>query len=208
MVLGSVNGINGATADTQVVIGSGAASSWIYRLDVQNGYINTSSGICINGDCKSTWTPDGKNDQYLKRVLLYWGERDDTMRTTSQILKTIKTIDGDLMNFSSITCPVGTEILWDFFVTYTDSITNGWNPDIELKYSDNGAISIWLPAYNTQQTKYKTVVHKITDSIIQENNTDDMTLDISVFMGNETTEYFELSRLELWIYCGVAINNS
>lgn len=55
MVLGSVNGINGATSDTQVVIGSGAASNSIYRLDVQRGYINTSSGYCIAGSCVSDW---------------------------------------------------------------------------------------------------------------------------------------------------------
>jgi hypothetical protein len=28
-------------------------------LDVQNGYINTSSGLCINGDCKSAWNQVG-----------------------------------------------------------------------------------------------------------------------------------------------------
>ena len=200
MVLGSVNGVNGATADTQVVIGSWAASNSVYRLDVQKGYINSSSWLCINGDCKSSWVPDGKNDQYLKKILIYGWERDNTIRTMSQTPKTIKTIDWELMNFSSIICPVGTIILWDFFITYTDSITNG-SPSIMLKYSDNGTITLWVPANNTQQTKYKTVIHKVTGSEIVKNNTDDMTLDISVFMGNETTEYFELSRIELWIYC-------
>ena len=207
MVLGSVNGVNGATSDIQVVIGSWASSSWVYKVDVQNGYINSSSWLCINWDCKSSWAPDGKNDQYLKRVHIYWGERDSIIRTTNQTSKTIKTIDGDLMNFSDIVCPIGTEILWDFFITYTDSISNGWNPNIELKYSDNTSISIWLSSYNTQQTKYKTVIKKIMSSGIKGNNTDDMTLEISVFMGNETTEYFELSRLELWIYCWIVINN-
>ena len=56
MVLGSVNGVNGATSDVQVVMGSWAASSWVYRLDVQKWYINSSSGLCINGDCKSDWS--------------------------------------------------------------------------------------------------------------------------------------------------------
>jgi hypothetical protein len=56
MVLGSVNEVNGATADTQVVIGSGASSSGVYKLDVQRGYINSSSGFCINGSCASSWS--------------------------------------------------------------------------------------------------------------------------------------------------------
>ena len=63
MVLGSVNGLNGATADTQVVIGSDSAGAWnnaeIYRLDVQNGFVNSSDGFCINGDCKSDWSQIG-----------------------------------------------------------------------------------------------------------------------------------------------------
>ncbi len=47
------------------------------------------------------------------------------------------------------------------------------------------------------QGKYKTVIHKVTDSSIRENNTDDVTLLMSIFMGNETTEYFELIKVEL-----------
>ncbi len=56
MVLGSVNGINWATADTHVVIGSGSSSSWVYKLDVVWWYMNSSSWLCINWDCKSSWS--------------------------------------------------------------------------------------------------------------------------------------------------------
>lgn len=59
LVLGSINGVNGATGDTTVVIGSGASSSGAYRLDVQKGFINSSSGFCIDGDCIAAWSAVG-----------------------------------------------------------------------------------------------------------------------------------------------------
>ena len=59
LVLGSINGVNGATGDTTVVIGSGATSSGAYRLDVQKGFINSSSGFCIDGDCIAAWSAVG-----------------------------------------------------------------------------------------------------------------------------------------------------
>lgn len=75
MVLGSVNGVNGATADTQVVIGSGASSSGAYRLDVQRGYINTSSGYCIGGSCVTNWASLGGSSQWTTSgsMLYYTG---------------------------------------------------------------------------------------------------------------------------------------
>ncbi|HPN96745.1 MAG TPA: hypothetical protein PLK35_03175, partial [Candidatus Moranbacteria bacterium] len=40
-----------------------------YLLDVQGGYVNASSGLCINGDCQTTWNniilPTGTNGQTL-----------------------------------------------------------------------------------------------------------------------------------------------
>jgi hypothetical protein len=40
-----------------------------YKLDVQGGYVNASSGLCIDGDCQTTWTnvalPPGTTGQTL-----------------------------------------------------------------------------------------------------------------------------------------------
>ncbi len=42
-----------------------------YKLDVQGGYVNASSGLCINGDCKTSWAsvgsglPSGSTGQTL-----------------------------------------------------------------------------------------------------------------------------------------------
>lgn len=51
--------MNGASSDTQVVIGETEAGTGNldehYALDVQNGFINSIDGFCIAGDCIDTW---------------------------------------------------------------------------------------------------------------------------------------------------------
>jgi hypothetical protein len=48
LVLGSINGVNGATASVKVGIGTATPA---YALDVEGGQINASGGICIAGNC-------------------------------------------------------------------------------------------------------------------------------------------------------------
>ncbi|HPN96688.1 MAG TPA: hypothetical protein PLK35_02880, partial [Candidatus Moranbacteria bacterium] len=47
-----------------------------YALDIQNGYVNASSGLCINGSCQTTWNniilPSGINGQTLYNNSSTW----------------------------------------------------------------------------------------------------------------------------------------
>jgi len=52
LVLGSINGFNGATSSVNVGIGTATPG---YALDVQGGQINTSGGLCIAGMCQTSW---------------------------------------------------------------------------------------------------------------------------------------------------------
>lgn len=51
--------MNGASSDTQVVIGETEAGTGNagehYSFDVQNGFINSIDGFCIDGDCIDSW---------------------------------------------------------------------------------------------------------------------------------------------------------
>lgn len=56
LVLGSINGVNGATSNVNVGIGTATPG---YALDVQGGQINASGGLCIAGVCNTTWPSRG-----------------------------------------------------------------------------------------------------------------------------------------------------
>ena len=43
-------------ADGRISIGRTTMSSGAYRLDVNNGYVNSSSGYCINNQCIPNWS--------------------------------------------------------------------------------------------------------------------------------------------------------
>jgi YVTN family beta-propeller protein len=56
MVLGSINGVNGATSNVNVGIGTATPG---YALDVENGQVNASGGLCIANVCQTSW-PSGQ----------------------------------------------------------------------------------------------------------------------------------------------------
>ena len=56
LVLGSINGVNGATASVNVGIGTATPA---YALDVEGGQINASGGLCIAGSCLASWPAGG-----------------------------------------------------------------------------------------------------------------------------------------------------
>jgi len=56
LVLGSINGVNGAGSNVNVGIGTATPA---YALDVEGGQINASGGLCIAGVCNTTWPVGG-----------------------------------------------------------------------------------------------------------------------------------------------------
>lgn len=56
LVLGSISGLNGASNNVNVGIGTSTPG---YSLDVQGGQINASGGLCIAGVCQTSWPSGG-----------------------------------------------------------------------------------------------------------------------------------------------------
>ncbi len=95
--------INASTLlyDNGTNVGIGAINP-LYKLDVQGGQINSSGGLCINGDCKTAWSQvTGTNYWTATGTSIYYNSGNVGIGTTSPGAKLqINTGDGNTLRLS------------------------------------------------------------------------------------------------------------
>ncbi len=125
--------INASTLlyDNGTNIGVGAINPG-YKLDVQGGQINTSGGLCINGDCKTAWSQVGASQWTTTSTSIYYNTGNVGVGTTAPGAKL--TVDGSGETVIRLQSS-GTE--FGEIGTYSNGLIIGTNTALPLNLETN-----------------------------------------------------------------------
>ena len=74
-----------------------------YRLDVQGGSINSSGGLCIAGDCKTSWSAVGGGSQWTGSSSIYFNSGNVGIGTASSPTRKLEVVGGNVFHEFSTT---------------------------------------------------------------------------------------------------------
>lgn len=89
-------------SDSGVVSIGTSTQNTLYRLDVQGGKINSSDGLCINGDCRASWSAVG-GSQWTGSSSIYFNSGNVGIGTASTPSRKLEVVGGNVFHQFSTT---------------------------------------------------------------------------------------------------------